>query len=389
MRVLYSFPHALGRPGIGTTAFHQVQGLIDQGLDVVLYCTSLQRKIVGARAIVETLVVAGKRVPHRALGVSRAYAYHDWRVARALRRLAEEIDVVHCWPAGCLRTLAAARAVGILSLREVPSAHTESAYERAAREAHDLGLELPKNHHHRFRGDRLARELEEFRCADLLLVPSQYVASTFLDRGFASDELARHQYGFEPKRFWPDVRASHQGATGRVFTAVFVGRCEPNKGLHYALRAWVDAGIENGRFLICGTFLPQYRETLGGLLAHRGIEILGFVPDIAEVMRNADVLVLPSVTEGSALVTYEAQACGCVLVVSDAAGAATQHMERGLVHRAGDLATLTEHIRLLYRDRELLARLRASTLANAKELTWDCAAMRLAEIYATGVRDHG
>ena len=38
-------------------------------------------------------------------------------------------------------------------------------------------------------------------------------------------------------------------------------------------------------------------------------------------MRACHVLVLPSFEEGSALVTYEGRACGCVLVISDRAGA--------------------------------------------------------------------
>lgn len=77
MRVLYSCPHTLGKPGISTTAFHQIQGLIDQGLTVDVICTSLQRDLPGARRVIETLKLAGRRLPHRALGVYRAYSYHD------------------------------------------------------------------------------------------------------------------------------------------------------------------------------------------------------------------------------------------------------------------------------------------------------------------------
>jgi hypothetical protein len=47
--VLYSFPMALGAPGVGTTALHEVQGLVDAGLDVDVVCTSTARDVPGAR----------------------------------------------------------------------------------------------------------------------------------------------------------------------------------------------------------------------------------------------------------------------------------------------------------------------------------------------------
>ena len=72
-------------------------------------------------------------------------------------------------------------------------------------------------------------------------------------------------------------------------------------------------------------------------------------------MRDADVLVLPSLTEGSALVTYEAQAAGCALLVSEAAGAPCEHRREGLVHAPGDVAALTEHFRRVDSDRQAAA----------------------------------
>ena len=46
---------------------------------------------------------------------------------------------------------------------------------------------------------------------------------------------------------------------------------------------------------------------------------------------------LASLTEGSALVTFEAQGSGCVLCVSDAAGADCRPGLDALVHPAGDV----------------------------------------------------
>jgi D-inositol-3-phosphate glycosyltransferase len=382
MRLLYSFPHALGAAGIGSTAYHEVQGAIREGLEVSVFCTSLARPIDGAREIVTTLELRGRRLPHRALGVERAYRYHDRRVAYALRRRAD-IDLVHSWPKASLATAAAAGRLGIPTVREAPNTHTGHAFEVVTRELRSLGLDPVSGHSHTYDADALAREEAEFRAADALLVPSEQVRATFVERGYAEERLLLHRYGFDPEVFFPP---SARAPSVSGLQALFMGRCEPRKGLHYALRAWVDSGAaDRGRFVVCGEFVPGYREKLAPWIDHPSVELRGFVIDPAGVMRESDVLVLPAVEEGSAVVTYEAQGSGCVLVVSDAAGARCEHLRQGLVHRAGDVETLTEHLRLLDTDPGLLARLRDETLAGRAELTWEAAGRRLVELYASVV----
>ena len=381
MRVLYSFPDAVGKPGIGTTAFHQIQGVIDQGVELTLYCTSIERPVPGAARVVETLGIGGHRIPHRAVGRERAYRHHDRRVALALARLRDEIDLVHCWPGAVVKTAETARRLGIPSVREVINTHTGWGFDRVRRETAALGMELPPNHSHTFDARKLAREEAEFQAVDLLSAQSEFSKGTFVERGFDADRVAIHQNGFDAGRFYPDT---DERATDRPLTAIFVGRAEPRKGLHHALRAWLDSGVaDRGRFLICGDFVPGYSEALGGLLEHPSIEVTGYVGDVGALMRSADVFVLPSVEEGSALVTYEAQACGCVLLVSDATGARSRHGHNSLIHPAGDSGVLTQQFALLDRDRELLAALRSATIEAIPTLTWERGAEELVSVYTS------
>jgi D-inositol-3-phosphate glycosyltransferase len=377
-RVLYSFPHTLGRVGIGTTALHQIRGLIKAGAAVHVCCTSLADDLDGAAEVMKTMVVRRRRVPHRAIGVFRAYAYHDMRVAHLLQRRPRDFDVVHTWPAGCLRTLRAASQVSIPSFREAPSEYTGAAYARAMAEASAANISLPRKHSHRFNAGRLEREHREFAAADFLLVPSDYVEASFEKAGYEPDKLLRHRYGYDPAHFFPATEVIEGGP----LRALFVGRGEPNKGLHLALEAWIaSSACSSGTFTICGAILPAYAEKLRPMLEHSSVRLLGFVDDVGSVMREADVLILPSITEGSALVTYEAQASGCVPLVSEAAGAPCRHLEDGLVHEPGDVGTLTEHVRLVDADRSMLRQLRLRGLDNASGLTWDAAGEHLLSLY--------
>lgn len=99
-------------------------------------------------------------------------------------------------------------------------------------------------------------------------------------------------------------------------------------------------------------------------------------------------MILPSIEEGSALATYEARGCGCVLLVSDASGAICEHMRTGLVHHTGDVATLTRHITMLHDDRALLDRLRAESLNTAPAITWTAAGARLLDVYREVIQHH-
>jgi len=379
VRVLYSFPDGIGRPGIGTTAYNQVREIAAHGADVTLYCTSQHRELPDNVRVVRTLTVGGRRIPHRALGIDRTYRYHDARVATAVRRTGAAFDAVHLWPRATIRTAEAARAQGIPSFREVPNTHTGHAFDEVARELAMLGLPPERGHSHTFDRDVLRREEREYEVADFLLVPSEYSLRTFVDRNVPAEKLVLHRYGYDPQRFQPG--AQHDAE--RPFTAIFVGRCEPRKGLHYALRAWRDCGAaESGRFVICGAFDPAYRETVASLLEHPSIEVRGFVDDPAELMRESDVLLFPSVEEGSALVTYEAQACGCVPVVSEATGARVRDGVDGLVHEPRDVAKLTQQLRRVHEDAGLLGSLRAATLEGSRNLTWSAAGEELLGLYA-------
>ena len=384
MRVLYSFPDRIGKPGIGVTAYHQVRETALCGVDVMLYCTSLDAELPPNVTLVQTLSAGGRRVPHRALGVERSYRYHDLRVAVALRRMGRSVDLVHCWPRATLRTADAAVALGIPCLREIPNTHTGHAIEVVARETTALGLPPARGHSHTIDSRAIAREESEYERATGLLVPSEYSLETFVARGVGREKLVLHRYGYAPDRFFPPSAAP---STGGPLNAIFVGRCEPRKGLHHALRAWIDSGAADsgGRFVVCGSFEPGYRELLEPLLAHPSVEETGFTADPAALMRASDVLVLPSIEEGSALVSYEAQACGCVLAVSDAAGARCRDGVEGLVHTAGDVDALTDHLRRLRTDRELLLRLREVSLTRIGELSWAAAGEELAGIYSQQV----
>ncbi len=88
--------------------------------------------------------------------------------------------------------------------------------------------------------------------------------------------------------------------------------------------------------------------------------------DVAECMRRASLLVFPSVWyEAFPLVIAEALACGLPVLASDAGSAADliDHGRTGLHFRSGNPKDLAAKVETLWRDQELLGRMRKEARA--------------------------
>lgn len=376
MRVLYSFPHRIGASRICQTAWQQVAGTAVAGVDFVAAAGSVARALPDTIEVFETLARGRFRLPYRALGSMRMFALHDRIVARWLGRHRHEIDLVHTWPCGAVETLRVAKAYGIPSVLERPNAHTGYAYEVVRRESQRLGVDLPAGHEHAYNAEVLLREEAEYELADRLLCASEFAAETFSDAGYPDAKIMRHFYGVDTGTFFPGE------PTNTDFTAIFVGVAAVRKGLHFALEAWQrSSAAREGRLLIAGDILPEYRRVLEPLLTQQSVTVLGHSDSVSELMRKSHILLLPSIEEGFGLVCTEAMASGCVPLVSGSCTDLCRNEVNSLVHQVGDVETLARQISLVHDDRGLWERLRANGLSSRDEISWEAAGVRLAEIY--------
>ncbi len=384
IRVLYSFASKLGAGRTCYTAWQQVVGLANAGADLVVCPGVLHKGVPGTVKVHPTLSWGKFRISYKLVGRIRSCALHDYIVARKVERWAGQIDIIHTWPLGALRTLKTAARLGIPTVLERPNTHTRFGYTVVKNECERIGVTLPRRDEHYFNDAVLEREEQEYELASRLLCPSSFVLKSFLGQGFARSKLLQHAYGFDQQRFWPaDTPPQREG-----LTMLFAGVCSVVKGLHFALEAWLKSPAhQQGTFLIAGKFLPSYAEKLATMLAEPSVKALGAREDVPELMRGSEVLVLPSLTEGFPLVVAEAMGSGCVPLVSEACPDFCRHMENALVHRVGDINGLADHISLLDKDPALLQKLRAGSLRTASKLTWEAAGRRLFEVYSNFLKE--
>lgn len=172
---------------------------------------------------------------------------------------------------------------------------------------------------------------------------------------------------------------------------VFVGSLIERKGLPTllkAVRACRDAGA-NVSLDVFGPGQPPAPESIPQGVAFRGAVSFGRAQ---ELVRNYDVLVLPSLHDGWGVVVNEALIQGVPVIVSDAVGVRTlvEKSGAGGVFPAGDADGLAAVIGNLVRSPQILSQWREAAEHFQRQLAPEVAANYLYEclLFASGVAEH-
>ncbi len=165
---------------------------------------------------------------------------------------------------------------------------------------------------------------------DLIIVFSEAQRAILIQMGLNPERVISIPNGVDAERFSPGpspIKAELQA--DRLF--VYQGRVAAEKNLEALLKAWKSSRLrENCKLVIVGDG-PLRRTLQRRYHAHDGILWLGYVADQhrrIEILRGADVFILPSLIEGLSLSLLEAMACGLAVVATDV-GADGEVLEAG------------------------------------------------------------
>ena len=103
------------------------------------------------------------------------------------------------------------------------------------------------------------------------------------------------------------------------------------------------------------------------------VRFLGKVDNVADVMRGADLFVLPSEAESFGLAALEAMACGVPVVASNAGGLPELIVEgeTGFLTPPGEVDAMTERALSILKDRDRAARMRRAAIERAQAFSVD------------------
>ncbi|HAN45887.1 MAG TPA: hypothetical protein DCQ32_04980 [Cyanobacteria bacterium UBA8156] len=156
----------------------------------------------------------------------------------------------------------------------------------------------------------------------------------FLNRlGVPANRIAVIPNGVDPDRYAPGPSDFKAECEARMLF-VYQGRLAPEKNVEALLRAWYQAEMPVGCKLALMGGGPLEATLKLSYSSDPNVLWLGFVGSPArrlEILRAADVFVLPSLVEGLSLSLLEAMACGVACMATDVGADGEALAEAGLV----------------------------------------------------------
>jgi glycosyltransferase involved in cell wall biosynthesis len=193
------------------------------------------------------------------------------------------------------------------------------------------------------------QQAANLHAADRILTTSRFLSGELERMGVPPAKVSPI---FLPASFERLPDPGRKPPPGETLRLVYVGRFVSAKGVHDLLQALDTFVRRTGRAVQAdlvgsATYSDRaYLEGLQGFLAARGLgAAVRFhfdIPDaeLAELLLEADALVIPSYHEGFCVPVIEAMACGCFVIASDAGALPETSGGLGRLFRVGNAGEL-------------------------------------------------
>lgn len=190
---------------------------------------------------------------------------------------------------------------------------------------------------------------------DAYVVFTEFYRQKFIEGGFPEDKLV-----VKPHFVFPDPVKKAPSLGKHV---VFIGRLQPEKGIHTLLCAWQKAPVIPLKMIGEGPLMNEVRSFIYRHGLQNNVDVGGYLSRdaVLAALKQSLVLVWPSEGhyETFGLVAVEAFACG-VPVVASRAGAMAEMVEdgrTGLLFKPGDPDDLAARIRWAVEHPEAMTRM--------------------------------
>jgi glycosyltransferase involved in cell wall biosynthesis len=301
------------------------------------------------------------------LSIDRVYQNLSKQVA-AYCESNSNIDAIYCYEDGALEAFTAAAQLGIRRIYELPIAYgpyarelTKSEVERLPAWAHtQIGISDSEA--------KMDRKRRELALADTIIVPSDFVEESLQGAIHSQQKIIKIPYGIDPPA---KPKFSDSTGHGSKIQLLFVGALTQRKGLADIFSALKTLPSESYDLHLVGGLcapLDFYKK--------QGVEFTyhGMLPrhKVLSMMQNSDLLLLPSIIEGRALVQLEALAMGLPVLATRNAGATDviKEGETGFIVPIRSPESIATEIATLQDNRRQLEQMRHNCIATAHSNTW-------------------
>jgi glycosyltransferase involved in cell wall biosynthesis len=205
------------------------------------------------------------------------------------------------------------------------------------------------------------------RCVTRFVALNADIETRLKDKGVPAERILRIPNGVEPSNGLrpgdiTSTRLALRLAPGSR-TVIYLGRLIPDKGIAWLLEVWKDVlrEAETCHLLVVGDGPdgPPLRALAHRLGVKEAVSFLGYQENVDRILSIADILVLPSLSEGMSNALLEGMSHGLAVVATDVPGnrAVIEHGRDGVLVAYGDRPALREALLNLLGDSNLRVRL--------------------------------
>ena len=209
--------------------------------------------------------------------------YVDWAASRQLKP--GKSDLFHRWSGSSLRALRDAKKRGIPSVLEIPLWHINKMKSPTVETARsDTDKRVTGTLLERVFTVTTQQILEEYSLADLLLVPSECAANSFLGARVPEKKLFLLGAGVDTELFRNDTSSELPSdfSAERPMRAVYCGALTRRRGVHVLLEAWNKLSLPHAQLTLVGTICEDIKPSLAQFEGP-SINVTGFLSCVDEV----------------------------------------------------------------------------------------------------------
>ena len=297
------------------------------------------------------------------------YRALDRRVASQLRRDSSGLSGVYCYEDGALASFEAARQLGVRRFYDLPIAYWETGARLLREEAQRYPAWEPTLVATRDSAAKLRRKTRELELAEIVVVPSQFVLDSLPAWARQTKTCIVAPFGSPDPEVSPGAgQGAGQSCPLRV---LFAGSMTQRKGLADLFAAIKSLDRSDIELIVMGSPVAPLE-----FYQAQGVPFRYEAPrphaQVLELMRSCDILALPSIVEGRALVQQEAMACGLPLLVTPNAGGQDLIVEgeTGWLVPVRAPETIADKLAFLADNRALLPAMKRAAQSKAAQYTW-------------------
>jgi glycosyltransferase involved in cell wall biosynthesis len=321
--------------------------------------------------------------------IDQVYQDLDRAVARRIQRRNPKQNVaagMYGYEDGCLETFRAAKTLGLKCFYDLPIAYWETVRKLLEEEKLRLPEWEPTLVGTRDSLAKLERKTEELALADMVICPSLFVLKSLPPAVRQDKHCLVAEFGSPLGK--PDTARRASEGSGKL-RVLFAGSLTQRKGLADVFAAMKLLKRNDVELIVMGSpiapmefYRSQYRDfTYMSTRPH---------DEVLKLMQTCDVLVLPSLAEGRALVQQEALANGLPLIITENTGGEDLVIpgETGFLVPIRSPDKIAEKISWLADHRDSLPDMRLAAIKKAEEYPWQQYTDRIVSALSTSLQNH-